>query len=98
MSIIFSEDVPAHFRQKTAGNPASLREIAHTSPFPPLQGLILHGRIRKTETWRHCQVYYKICSKDVIPMRIMAVDYGDARTGVAFSDPTGLLALSLIHI
>ena len=25
-------------------------------------------------------------------MRIMAVDYGDARTGVAFSDPTGLLA------
>ncbi|MPM27018.1 putative pre-16S rRNA nuclease [bioreactor metagenome] len=25
-------------------------------------------------------------------MRIMAVDYGDARTGVAISDPTGLLA------
>ena len=25
-------------------------------------------------------------------MRIMAIDYGDARTGVAFSDPTGLLA------
>ena len=25
-------------------------------------------------------------------MRIMAVDYGDARTGVAVSDPTGLLA------
>lgn len=24
-------------------------------------------------------------------MRIMAVDYGDARTGVAISDPTGLL-------
>ena len=24
-------------------------------------------------------------------MRIMAIDYGDARTGVAFSDPTGLL-------
>jgi len=26
------------------------------------------------------------------PMRIMAVDYGDAHTGVALSDPTGLLA------
>ena len=25
-------------------------------------------------------------------MRIMAIDYGDARTGVAFSDPTGTLA------
>ena len=25
-------------------------------------------------------------------MRIMAIDYGDARTGVAVSDPTGLLA------
>ena len=25
-------------------------------------------------------------------MRIMAIDYGDARTGVAISDPTGLLA------
>ena len=25
-------------------------------------------------------------------MKIMAIDYGDARTGVAFSDPTGLLA------
>lgn len=25
-------------------------------------------------------------------MRIMAVDYGDAHTGVAISDPTGMLA------
>lgn len=25
-------------------------------------------------------------------MRVMAVDYGDARTGVAISDPTGILA------
>ena len=25
-------------------------------------------------------------------VRIMAIDYGDARTGVAVSDPTGLLA------
>lgn len=25
-------------------------------------------------------------------MRILAIDYGDARTGVAISDPTGLLA------
>lgn len=25
-------------------------------------------------------------------MRVMAIDYGDAHTGVAFSDPTGLLA------
>ena len=25
-------------------------------------------------------------------MRVMAIDYGDARTGVAISDPTGLLA------
>ena len=25
-------------------------------------------------------------------MKIMAIDYGDARTGVALSDPTGLLA------
>lgn len=25
-------------------------------------------------------------------IRIMAIDYGDAHTGVAFSDPTGLLA------
>ena len=25
-------------------------------------------------------------------MRVMAVDLGDARTGVAFSDPSGLLA------
>ena len=31
--------------------------------------------------------------KDVtITMRIMAIDYGDARTGVALSDITGLLA------
>ncbi len=25
-------------------------------------------------------------------MRVMAIDYGDSRTGVAFSDPTGFLA------
>ena len=25
-------------------------------------------------------------------MRIMAIDYGDAHTGIAISDPTGLLA------
>ena len=25
-------------------------------------------------------------------MRIMAIDYGDAHTGIAVSDPTGLLA------
>ena len=25
-------------------------------------------------------------------MRVMAIDYGDARTGVAISDPAGLLA------
>ena len=25
-------------------------------------------------------------------MRVMAIDYGDAHTGVALSDPTGLLA------
>ena len=25
-------------------------------------------------------------------MRVCAIDYGDARTGVAVSDPTGLLA------
>lgn len=25
-------------------------------------------------------------------MRVMAIDYGDARTGVAISDPTGMLA------
>jgi putative Holliday junction resolvase len=25
-------------------------------------------------------------------MRIMAIDYGDVRTGIAISDPTGLLA------
>ena len=25
-------------------------------------------------------------------MRVMAIDYGDARTGIAISDPTGLLA------
>ena len=32
-------------------------------------------------------------------MRIMAIDYGDARTGVAVSDPTGLLAgyTTVIH-
>ena len=32
-------------------------------------------------------------------MRIMAIDYGDARTGVAVSDPTGLLAgyVAVIH-
>ena len=28
----------------------------------------------------------------MIGLRIMAIDYGDARTGVAISDPTGLLA------
>ena len=26
------------------------------------------------------------------PLRVMAIDYGDAHTGVALSDPTGLLA------
>jgi putative Holliday junction resolvase len=32
-------------------------------------------------------------------MRIMAIDYGDARTGLAISDPTGLLAgyTTVIH-
>ncbi len=32
-------------------------------------------------------------------MRIMAIDYGDARTGLAVSDPTGLLAgyTTVIH-
>ena len=37
--------------------------------------------------------------KGVIILRIMAIDYGDARTGVAISDPTGLLAGSttVIH-
>ncbi len=32
-------------------------------------------------------------------MRIMAIDYGDARTGVAISDPTGLLTgfTTVIH-
>ncbi len=32
-------------------------------------------------------------------MRVMAIDYGDARTGVAISDPTGLLAgfTTVIH-
>ena len=32
-------------------------------------------------------------------LRIMAIDYGDARTGVAISDPTGLLAgyTTVIH-
>lgn len=32
-------------------------------------------------------------------MRILAIDYGDARTGFALSDPTGLLAtpLSTLH-
>ena len=32
-------------------------------------------------------------------MRIMAIDYGDARTGAAISDPTGLLAgyTTVIH-
>lgn len=31
-------------------------------------------------------------------MRIMAVDYGDAHTGVALSDPTGLLAGSTFMV
>ena len=31
-------------------------------------------------------------------MRVMAIDYGDAHTGVAFSDPTGLLAGSALVI
>ena len=32
-------------------------------------------------------------------MRVMAIDYGDAHTGVALSDPTGLLAgtVTTIH-
>ena len=30
--------------------------------------------------------------KDVTPLRVMAIDYGDAHTGVALSDATGLLA------
>ena len=33
-----------------------------------------------------------IFSKESIKMRVMAIDYGDARTGVAISDPAGLLA------
>ena len=35
----------------------------------------------------------------MIGLRIMAIDYGDARTGVAISDPTGLLAgfTTVIH-
>ena len=37
--------------------------------------------------------------KGVLHLRIMAIDYGDARTGVAISDPTGLLAgyTTVIH-
>ena len=37
--------------------------------------------------------------KGVVILRIMAIDYGDARTGVAISDPTGLLAgyTTVIH-
>ena len=31
-------------------------------------------------------------------MRIMAIDYGDAHTGVALSDPTGFLAGSATTI
>ncbi len=31
-------------------------------------------------------------------MRIMAVDYGDAHTGVALSDPTGLLAGTAVTV
>ena len=34
-------------------------------------------------------------------MRIMAIDYGDAHTGIAISDPTGLLAgftTVIVHI
>ena len=31
-------------------------------------------------------------------MRIMAIDYGDAHTGVAVSDPTGLLAGTTLTI
>ena len=31
-------------------------------------------------------------------MRIMAIDYGDAHTGVAISDPTGLLAGTTLTI
>ncbi len=34
----------------------------------------------------------KLIFREVIYMRIMAVDYGDQRTGVAFSDPTGTIA------
>jgi len=30
--------------------------------------------------------------REVYPLRIMAIDYGDAHTGVALSDPTGFLA------
>ena len=32
-------------------------------------------------------------------MRVMAIDYGDARTGVALSDPSGLLTgfTTVIH-
>lgn len=34
-----------------------------------------------------------------MPLRVMAIDYGDAHTGVALSDPTGFLAgsASTIH-
>ena len=31
-------------------------------------------------------------TKGGIPMSIMAIDYGDAHTGIAISDQTGLLA------
>lgn len=33
----------------------------------------------------------KKIKKDVFALRIMAIDYGDAHTGIALSDPTGLL-------
>lgn len=45
-----------------------------------------------TERFR---VYYTGCRREKrgnVPMRVIAVDYGDARTGVAVSDPTGTLA------
>ena len=43
--------------------------------------------------------YEGILYKESGPMKIMAVDYGDAHTGIAISDPTGTLAgfTTVIH-
>ena len=82
------------YRQRTCGNPAS---TPGTTPRRPNKR---HKTPRKKAALRCLAASRMLCYNDKKPyfkqgdgrMRILGIDYGDARTGLSVSDQTGLLA------